>query len=298
MKRTDDHKYLNDKGVEYPSVTKIIGWCFDGGKSDALIPWAVNQTCDFMMEGMLAMQEGGLEGMNFPKLVAIARTEATRKKEEAGDIGSRIHKYIEEWATDPGGFELAPFEDIEVKQAFAAFLDWANEVDLTPLETEIIVHNDNLKYAGTLDMIAWLTIDGKKKLYILDFKTSNYFYDVPYGTQLAAYSCAYGPEYPSGTPIEGIGVVRLDKATGKPHFRDYTPDEGRYLDTFLMFRKIFKIWREDGKTKVKRTKRKVAKGSTGPKRRRRKDSAGSKQPDGCLDIGAELLRATTPEGGE
>jgi hypothetical protein len=256
IKRTDDHKYLTEDGREYPSVTKIIGWVFNGGKSDALVPWAVKQTCDYVHSRVDNC--GSLHENDVKLFLDDARKEATRKKEEAGDIGTRIHGYIQEWANDPGGFELAPFEDEEVRSAFAAFIRWAEEVQLEPVETEVLVYDDKLKYAGTLDMIAFILVDGVKKLYLLDFKTSNYFYDVPMGTQLAAYSKAYGPR--SKDPnIAGIGVVRLDKESGKPTFRDYTEDEGRYLDTFLMFRKIYKMWKEDGKTKTKRTKKKGGK---------------------------------------
>jgi hypothetical protein len=255
IKRTEDHRYVNEEtGVEYPSVTKIIGFVWDGGKSDRLIPWAVKQTCEYLLSKVDNC--GSLHENDVKMFVEEAKKEATRKKEEAGDTGTFVHNHIEEWSKDPGAFEVAPFEVEDVRVAIAAFLEWAAKVELEPVETEVLVYDETLKYAGTFDMIAWMKVDGMRQLFLLDFKTSNYFYDVSMGAQLAAYNRAYGGKHPIHGTIEGIGVVRLDKTTGKPHFRDYTAKEGRYLDAFLMFRKLYRWFNEEPRANRKPRKKK------------------------------------------
>lgn len=256
-KRKEDKSGYSIDGEDYASVTKIIGWVFNGGKSDRLVPWAVKVTCDYINASIHRLIDSpvGTYPEAVLEVIEDARKESIEIAQEASDIGEEVHKLIStEWVqrkrndmdhgTNTTRDPLPPWVDERIVRAYGAFLDWAEKVDLAPVESELIVYDKKMRYAGTLDLVAFINTPTGRKLYIIDIKTSNYFYNIPNGCQLGAYHKAYGRR--SYGKIDGIGVIRLDKATGKPHWKDYTEDLEKYKATFKMFREIYRIWKEKG----------------------------------------------------
>jgi len=199
---------IND--ITYPSVTTILGIL---DKSSALIPWAVRLAVKYCEANK-----------DDPMVFDRALKEWRKVSEEAMDIGSEIHKLIELYIKD--GRDAVGQLRPEVENGFLAFLEWEQENGCEWLQSEMTVINSSAGYAGTLDAIVKFT-KGKMagKTYVIDFKSSKGFYD-GYGKQIAAYRFACGQE------VDGMGVLRLDKETGEPEFKDYSEGYERKLQAF------------------------------------------------------------------
>ena len=189
-------------GIEFPSVTTILGIL---SKGDALLGWAAKCAIEYVRKHMT--DEADLQSV-----LANAQVEWKSARDEAGDIGTEIHalihKYIK-FGKDASG-ALRP----EVENGFLAFLDWEKEHNVKWISTELQVVSRVHGFAGTLDAIC--LFDGKK--YLIDFKSSKGFYD-GFDMQLAAYRIASAEQ---GNQTEGCGILRLDKETGLPEWKDYS----------------------------------------------------------------------------
>lgn len=202
-------------GVDYVSVTEVIGLL---DKSKALMPWAVNSAIAYIKQHINDKVQY-MENDHLYKLLEKARTEYRNISQEALDIGSEVHKFIESYIKKS---PLASYEyDKRLKKPIQAFLQWEKDNIKEWCESELTVYDDVLCYAGTLDAIAILN-DGKK--YVIDFKSSKGFYD-GYDLQIAAYMSAYNEMNIGKTDFEIIDnamVLRLDKLTGIPESKDYS----------------------------------------------------------------------------
>ena len=112
---------------------------------------------------------------------AVNRPE--RGKLPAAAFGSAIHKAIEDWVLSPDGsrpdavtMEVqegwnGPVKHVDVTEDAQGHLDaverWFDRWEPDVEASEMVIFNDQLKYAGTLDMIA--EVGGRKIL--IDFKT-------------------------------------------------------------------------------------------------------------------------------
>ena len=74
------------------------------------------------------------------------------------------------------------------------------------------------------------------KLAVIDFKTSKGFYD-GYDMQIAAYAYAYAEN--TGREADEIGILRLDKLTGEPFYKDYTKKREAAFDTFCFLLQFY-----------------------------------------------------------
>ena len=99
-------------------------------------------------------------------------------------------------------------------------MKWKDDNDVKPIYLEQTVSS---KYwAGTLDFLGWYN----GKLYVIDWKSSKSFYpEMRY--QIAAYRSA-APRH----GVEGCAVLRLDKLTGLPEFKDYSKTYEKDLKVF------------------------------------------------------------------
>jgi hypothetical protein len=229
--RDEKHQYTVD-GEKYAGVTTVISII---DKSGPLIPWAVKQTCDYIHN---RLTEGD---MTINEVIALARKEATRQKEEAGAIGTTVHGMVEAWAKDP--FAEPPtasqYANTAILRAYYTFLEWAESVSLHPVQSELMVANAKYRYAGTLDLVADIRCEGwrKPRRYLIDVKTSNGFYKDSMVPQLAAYANCLE------VPPQGIGVIRIDKRDGKPYWHDCTDDWAWGWKTFKAARELYKLVR-------------------------------------------------------
>jgi len=135
------------------------------------------------------------------------KEEADTLLDEAGKSGSKVHHAIDLLFQ---GVELKPTgftkEDIDnchlvepdlikyLKKPFnkkediclRGFLNWCEKFKPEVEETEKIVWNDELKYAGTLDFIGSIEWKGKRMDVIIDWKTSKGLYP-EFELQVASY---------------------------------------------------------------------------------------------------------------
>lgn len=206
-------------GVEYPSVTTVLGLL---SKGDALLGWAVKCAIEYIKTNM--SDEKPIE-----EVLELARTEWKNARETAADIGTEIHDKIHKYITygrDACG-EMRP----EVENGFLAFLDWEQAHKVKWVQTELQVVSRVHGFAGRLDAIC--DFDGKR--YLIDFKSSKAFYDeMP--MQLAAYRIAAAE---GGSHTEGIGILRLDKETGLPEWKDYSEVQDNQEKAFLNLIKFY-----------------------------------------------------------
>ena len=72
--------------------------------------------------------------------------------------------------------------------------------------------------------------DGKK--YVIDWKSSKAIYASDYGPQIAAYRSTFDD-------VEGCGILRLDKLTGEPEWKDFSK---RYESDLNIFNKMVELY--------------------------------------------------------
>jgi hypothetical protein len=202
--------------VECPSVTTVLATL---DKSNALLGWAVKCCTQFIRDNKANRDQ-------YPTLDALlyaAQTNWRSVRDDAADTGTQIHDMIEKYIKH--GHDVFGTVPDNVANGFLAFLDWEKTNKVEWLESERTIFHPELLYAGTLDAVA--IIDGKK--YVIDFKSSAGFYDT-FGPQIAAYRAAYMAE--TGVEIHGCGILRLDKKTGIPEWKDYTKRQDRDFNAF------------------------------------------------------------------
>ena len=172
-----DSRYYRRNGEYYPSITYVLG-SYPKGK---------------FFEDWL-------------KKVGYSAEYIVRK---AGEEGTQVHEMIEDYLN---GKELnflvngIPMYDPDVWQMFLRFVDFWEEYNPTLIETEVHLFSDELKVAGTCDMICEIEIDGKKELWVIDFKTSNHL-QTTYDLQGAIYAKCYEECY--GKTADRVGVLWL-----------------------------------------------------------------------------------------
>ena len=235
-------RYYDIDEYKYPSVTTIIGDCTD--KSGALTQWGSNECVAWIRENcprVFDVMESSHGIFDIDDLYVTeqdlndARFAYKTVSKEALDVGTEVHNAIEDYLKS-GNRRYTQEDNEQVDNAFNAFIDWSKEVDLKPIALEKTVYGNG--WAGTMDFLGYMN----DKLYVIDYKTSKAFYpEMRY--QVAAYrsaveaeasqdaqnnvidgyggiSCvAYDNEFDRLNP-QGCGVLRLDKTTGIPEFKD------------------------------------------------------------------------------
>ena len=238
------HKYQHD-GYEKPSVTTILG-AVDGEKARPLMQWSANCAVEWIRDNcgrQSTYWQGEMQDVFLASHEELneARFAYKTVSQEALDVGSEVHAMIEEHLKSimAGNSESAEIlENASCKQvanAFSAYLAWFTEHDVKPIALEQTVYGQT--WAGMLDFVGWF--DGK--IYVIDYKTSKAF-NREMRFQVAAYRWAWNsnclrayltdPNY-HGKVAEGTGVLRLDKKTGVPEWKDTTKTYEKDLSVFL-----------------------------------------------------------------
>ena len=241
--------YYEKNGNRLPSCTTIIGDCTDG--TNWAIPYGANQACDWIRDNCVWEEEPlMMNPLPDDGYYLVTRDDLRRKRKDekefpdnaryahkhhsqkALDIGSEVHNAIKIFLKDKissvsTGEELVGMMSCDqARHAFIAFLDWENEHNLKPISLEQTVYGDG--WAGTLDFYGYFG----DRLYVIDWKSSKAHYpEMRY--QVAAYRSTFRDwvqdKYTDGTyarsvseinPVEGCGVLRLDKETGLPEWKD------------------------------------------------------------------------------
>ena len=222
------HQYRDDKGV-VPSVTTIIGIL----NKPALMGWAARITAEYLIKQIPRIKSGKVKFtvQEANRLYSLARTESMRESKKAMAIGTKVHAAVERYIKTGKG--LKGRVNKQVKNAFDAFLVWKEEVGIgSVVAVEQVIYSKKHGYAGTLDLAVNLRREGEKEysLYIVDLKSSKAFYEPDMPMQVAAY--AYALMEMSDVKVDGIGILRLDKETGQPAWRDYSELMAEYFDMF------------------------------------------------------------------
>jgi len=186
------------KGIGYvPRVSNIIKICTD---QTNLIDWAAR----------------------------IGKNKMEMYRDNALDVGSTVHKAIEEYLNGHEDYTYIEalanevFNDPKLVEqcitAFNNFIHWEKELASLGYQIYSIANEKEVicpLYGGTIDWIAEIIDpDGISKKYIIDFKTSKGI-SSSYLLQTAAYRLAWNwlDYYYNGgnNYINGIGIIRLDK---------------------------------------------------------------------------------------
>jgi hypothetical protein len=169
---------------------------------------------------------------------------------KAGEEGTLTHELIEAYLNgeeinylDSKGY---PTMNIEVWKMVLRFVDFWETHNPTLIEAEVHLFSDELKVAGTCDMVC--EFGGER--WLMDFKTSNHM-QTTYDLQGAVYAKCY--EECFGKKIDRVGILWLKsssrgedkngkKIKGKNweiHESERTQDEN--LDIFKSVLKIFHL---------------------------------------------------------
>lgn len=214
---------------ELPSVTTITGQL---DKSGPLTYWAANCACDYIFSQIDSKLDSDkscpytAEEL-FP-IIESARKNFRKVSRKALDIGSAVHQAIECYL-QTGEEPQNPSE--QILSAFLAFLEWKDSWQtFEPIKTEYTVYYpEEHGYAGTLDLL--VKLDGN--VYVIDFKSSKGIYpEMRY--QVAAYRAAV-----KDRPVLGCGILRLDKETGYPEWKDTSSTYEKDLNVFM---KLCELW--------------------------------------------------------
>jgi len=166
----------------------------------------------------------------------------------AGDEGTQVHEAIEKylegeeitWIDEYGNVKY----NLIVWKMILKFVDFWQTHKPTLIESEVHLFSDDLKVAGTGDLI----VEIGDKLWLLDIKTSNslhYTYDL----QLSVYKKAWGELY--DRPIDHTGILWLKASTrgadksGKKIQGDgwqLKPTEGSYEENIEIFKNLYRIF--------------------------------------------------------
>ena len=129
---------------------------------------------------------------------------------KAAEEGTLVHEMIEDWLN---GKEIKflydngnPRMPAHVWQMFLRFVDFWETYNPTLIEAEVHLFSDEIKVAGTCDLVCEIEIDGKMERWIIDFKTSNHL-QTTYDLQGAIYAQCWEECY--GKKIDRVGVLWL-----------------------------------------------------------------------------------------
>ena len=229
-----DSRYYRRNGLYYPSITYVLSY-YPKGKFFEDWLKKVGYSADWIVK-------------------------------KAGEEGTQVHEMIEDYLN---GEELNflssndnPLYNPDVWQMFLKFVEWWDKYKPTLIETEVHLFSDELKVAGTCDLIC--EIDDE--LWLIDFKTSNHI-QTTYELQTAVYTQCYEECY--GKKINNQGILWLksskrkaakDKMQGKG-WEVVTPKrtQEENIDIFKTVKKLFDLENPNHnpiftefKTKVKR----------------------------------------------
>jgi PD-(D/E)XK nuclease superfamily len=234
-KRGIGRVYVDNNNREYPSVTTILGSTLATG------PWLDTWKDKMRREKFheqyeiraLEQGDGRVDVYDvFDESLAYPNVYRNSK----GDLGTFYHKVIEAYLNaEP--VESYVRADKRVESVLKSISEWEEKMQLVPVKVEHYIASKKYGYAGTIDLVAEQTIDGRKQLVLIDFKTGSTRDDQL--MQLAAYSMAYHEEYGKRPNLCFFVKVDVEKSrvteTGHLHYHEIS-------EVFDVFLAAFKLW--------------------------------------------------------
>ena len=169
-----DSRYYKRNGEYYPSVTYVLGYYPKGAYFE---DW---------------LKKVGYSSEHIVKKAAEQGTQV-HEMAEAYLLGEELN-FLNQWNK--------PQYHPDVWQMFLRFVDWWEEYNPTLIETEVHLFSDELKVAGTCDLVC--EIDNE--LWVIDLKTSNSL-QTTYELQAAVYAKCY--EECFGKKVDRLGILWL-----------------------------------------------------------------------------------------
>lgn len=156
-----------DDGTKAPGVSAIKGMM----PKDALVPWAAKMAAFFVVDNIDSV--ASLVKTDEAAAIDLIKGAPSRKTQRAADNGTLQHGLTEEIARAVQAGRKPQFPvppgSLPFLKNYARFL---KEFNVRPVLIETSVYNDDPAYAGTFDLLAWLEIQGKDYLSIVDTKTA------------------------------------------------------------------------------------------------------------------------------
>jgi len=218
-----ESRFYEIDGVgKFPSVTTILGII----AKPALVGWAKKMVALAIEPTLKAIKDGTIkpEDLDVEEILKSAKANPKSIMEEAGDIGTQIHKVLEILVNQKMKHEDQDWEgaktfiehtgvlegkDDRIVRCVWAFIDWAKKVNFIPIESELMIYSRSIGYAGTLDAVGYVD----NILSVVDFKSSKAYYP-EMAMQLSAYRHAYA-EMNKKKKVAGMLVLRLGKEDGE-----------------------------------------------------------------------------------
>lgn len=221
---SERHLYLAN-GKKVDSVTGVLNVI----SKPALVPWAAKMVAEHVEA---ALKPGvALNEIEIKELCKAAKAAPNKKKDNAADIGTFVHEWIEDYIK--GKNPSVPMHP-QIKNGVDAFLEWVGANHVVFSQSEMKTYSRKYEYAGTLDFEA--TVNGK---YMLgDIKTSSGIYDEMF-FQTSAYQLARQEERPE-LVYEGHIIVNCKK-DGKLDTRistEYEENKIAFLCALGLMRRI------------------------------------------------------------
>lgn len=228
----------------YWSVTTIIS----GGVPK---PWLGGWAAKMVAEGVVNLIDElpGIVRKDEKAALKMIKGFPWTRRDEAADIGTAVHDAAEALVLGKPWPEL---KDPRAAASLDAFRTWFNDFRPHFLSVEAPVYSDKQRYAGTLDAIIDVEIDGVAQRLLIDYKTGKDVYS-EVGLQLAAYRYAEAfLGLPDGSEadvpaVDGCAVVHL-----RPEGYRFLPiraDE-EIFRAFLFAREMFRFSEELADTVV------------------------------------------------
>lgn len=203
-------EYRTADGTRVRGVTTILGRFKESG---GLLQWAFQQG----KSGAASLYE---------------------KRDEAADVGTLCHDTIEAriHRTEPPA--IPPEMAERVASALSAYQEWFDASRMEIVATEVPLVSEQYRFGGTIDAIAR---DGKGRLCLLDWKTSNAVY-ADYAIQLAAYRQLWNEHADESMQITdgGYHLCRFAKEHADFEHR-YWPDLSEAWELFALYLKAYDL---------------------------------------------------------
>lgn len=195
------HHYVDATGARVPGVTTILG---DGVPKPALINWAANETAGAAVNRW--DEYGAMPPAQRLEALKKARYEA---KDAAANKGTAVHGFAEKLAIGGEAVQV-PDELAGHVEAYARFLD---EFAVKPVWVEFSIASYRYGYAGTGDLIADITHEGRTRRLLMDIKTNRSGIFGETALQLAAYRYADKLLTSGGEqdmpPVDGCAAIHV-----------------------------------------------------------------------------------------
>lgn len=167
--------------------------------------------------------------------------EAMKIRDEAGEVGERIHYNIGNLILG-GEVETVDRPEAEIKMLLG-FMKFWEDYEPRPIAVEVPLYHPDIPYAGTADLICNIKVPGlttKEDKWLIDFKTGQ-LYDI-HQVQLSAYKIL--AEKIFNFKIDNIRVLRLYEHRGdKPNYqlKPFDPLSPDFINS------IYSLWQWDRK---------------------------------------------------